>query len=87
VKPKNLSLRRRETTGSLLRAHNLDEVNDEAYPNCLIPCNAVVREISPGKVSIELMKPSAMMEVLGGQALVTLSHDADDRLKLALEKV
>lgn len=53
----------------------------------LIPCNAVVREIAPGKISIELMKPSAMMEILGDQNLVTLSQDADARLKKALDKL
>ena len=53
----------------------------------LIPCNAVVREIEPGKISVELMKPSAMMEILGDKELVTLAQDADTRLRRALEKI
>lgn len=53
----------------------------------LLPCNAVVREIGNGRVSIELTKPSSMMEMLGDQKLVTLAKGADDRLQRALERV
>lgn len=53
----------------------------------LLPCNAVVRDLGNGKVSVELAKPSAMMEILGDQELVTLAKDADARLERALEKV
>jgi uncharacterized protein (DUF302 family) len=51
----------------------------------LLPCNAVVREIADGKVSVELMKPTAMMKILGDEELTRLSADADIRLKRALE--
>lgn len=51
----------------------------------LIPCNAVIRELSPEKVSIELMKPSAMMEILGDDELVSLARTADARLQRVLE--
>jgi uncharacterized protein (DUF302 family) len=51
----------------------------------LIPCNAVIRELEPNKLSIELMKPSAMMEVLGDQDLVELAKEADSKLKRALD--
>ena len=40
----------------------------------LLPCNAVVRDLGAGKVSIELAKPSALMEILGDQKLVTLAE-------------
>lgn len=53
----------------------------------LLPCNAVVREIAPGKVSVELAKPSAMMEILGDAGLVRLAQAADERLQNALNRL
>lgn len=53
----------------------------------LIPCNAVVREVAPGTVSVELAKPTMMMKMLGEQKLVTLAEEADKRLKSVLEKL
>jgi uncharacterized protein (DUF302 family) len=50
----------------------------------LLPCNAVVREIAPGRISLELAAPTAMMRILGDQALVTLAIDADEKLQRAL---
>ncbi len=68
------------------------ELAYEAYQQnsdvaCLLPCNAVVRDLGDGQVSIELAKPSAMMEFLGDRKLVALSKSADDRLQLALERL
>ncbi len=51
----------------------------------LLPCNAVVREISPSNYSIELAKPSSMMEILGDQELTAMACEADERLMKALE--
>ena len=51
----------------------------------LLPCNAVVREIAPGKISLELAKPSAMMRMLGEEGLVHLAGEADAKLQRALE--
>ncbi len=51
----------------------------------LLPCNAVVRDIGNGKVSIELAKPSAMMTLLNDSELVEFAKDADQRLHRALE--
>ena len=51
----------------------------------LLPCNAVIRDHGNGRVSIELAKPSSMMEILGDQQLVALAKNADDRLKRVLE--
>jgi len=31
----------------------------------LLPCNAVIREIAPGKISVEFAAPSGMMRILG----------------------
>lgn len=53
----------------------------------LLPCNAVVRELHSNRVSIEVARPSAMMEILGNQKLVILAKAADLRLQRALEKV
>ena len=52
----------------------------------LLPCNAVLREVADGCVSIELAKPSSLMEILGDQELVSLAKDADARLQRVLEK-
>jgi len=53
----------------------------------LLPCNAVVREVAAGKISVELVKPTAMMKILGDSKLVELAREADARLQRALEKV
>ncbi len=53
----------------------------------LLPCNAVLREISNGRISVELVKPTAMMEMLGDQDLVQLACDADSKLKMALDQL
>lgn len=50
----------------------------------LLPCNAVVREIEGGRISVELAKPTALMEMLGDEKLVALSKSADARLNTAL---
>jgi uncharacterized protein (DUF302 family) len=53
----------------------------------LLPCNAVVRDIGNGKLSVELAKPSALMEMLGDRKLVELAGEADARLQRVLEKI
>lgn len=53
----------------------------------LLPCNAVVREVRPGTVSIELVKPSSLMKILGDDALEKLALQADARLSQALESL
>jgi uncharacterized protein (DUF302 family) len=53
----------------------------------LLPCNAVIREIAPGKVSVEFAAPSAMMRILGDQKLIELARQADTRIKRALSGV
>jgi len=50
----------------------------------LLPCNAVVREIAPGKISLELAKPSAMMQILGDAGLTELAREADAKIERAL---
>jgi uncharacterized protein (DUF302 family) len=50
----------------------------------LLPCNAVIREIAPGRVSVEFVKPTAMMAILGDAKLVNLAREADAKIERAL---
>jgi uncharacterized protein (DUF302 family) len=50
----------------------------------LLPCNAVIREVAPGKVSVELAAPTALMRILDDAKLIELARDADARLERAL---
>lgn len=50
----------------------------------LLPCNAVVRELAPGRVSLEFVAPTAMMRILGDQKLTVLAAEADTRIQRAL---
>lgn len=51
----------------------------------LLPCNAVVREIAPGTISLEYAAPSAMMRILGDAKLTALAAEADTRIRRALD--
>lgn len=53
----------------------------------LLPCNAVVREIAPGKVSLEFAKPTGMMKMLGDAKLIALATEADAKIERALQNV
>ena len=53
----------------------------------LLPCNAVVREIAPGRISVEFVKPTAMMLVLGDAKLTELAREADAKIERALQNV
>ena len=53
----------------------------------LLPCNAVIREIAPGKISVELAAPSGMMRILGDAKLIELAREADTRIERALANV
>ena len=53
----------------------------------LLPCNAVIREIAPGKISVELVKPTAMMTILGDTKLAELARQADAMIERALGNV
>jgi len=53
----------------------------------LLPCNAVIREIAPGKISVEFAAPSGMMRILGDVKLTELAREADARIERALANV
>jgi uncharacterized protein (DUF302 family) len=50
----------------------------------LLPCNAVVREVAPGRISLEFVAPTAMMQILGDARLAELAKEADTRIERAL---
>jgi uncharacterized protein (DUF302 family) len=49
-----------------------------------MPCNAVVREVGPGRQSVELLKATAMMRALGEPELEAMAAEADAKLAKAL---
>ncbi|MFZ5502463.1 MAG: DUF302 domain-containing protein [Pseudomonadota bacterium] len=53
----------------------------------LLPCNAVIREIAPGSLSIEFARPTGMMKMLGNDKLIALAEVADASIATALAKV
>jgi uncharacterized protein (DUF302 family) len=53
----------------------------------LLPCNAVIRELVPGKISVEFIKPTSMMKVLGDAKLTALAAEADGKIERALANV
>ena len=50
----------------------------------LLPCNAVIREVTPGTISLEFAAPSGMMRMLGDEQLIELAREADTRIQRAL---
>ncbi len=53
----------------------------------LLPCNAVIREVKPGKISVELAAPSGLMHILGDPQLTKLAAEADTRIERALRNM
>jgi uncharacterized protein (DUF302 family) len=53
----------------------------------LLPCNATIREIAPGNISLEFIKPTSMMKVLGDAKLTALAVEADTKIERALGNV
>ena len=53
----------------------------------LLPCNAVIREIAAGKISLEFAKPTGMMLILGDAKLTELAREADTKIERALQNV
>lgn len=53
----------------------------------ILPCNAVVREIGPDTVSVELARPSLMMEFTEDEKLINLANEADKKLGRVLDSL
>jgi uncharacterized protein (DUF302 family) len=51
----------------------------------LLPCNVVVREVAPQRVSLEIAKPTVLMEILEDERLTQLANEADQRLERVLK--
>jgi len=51
----------------------------------VLPCNAVIRELKPGRISVELARPTALMEILHDDKLKLLAKTADRKLEAVLE--
>lgn len=52
----------------------------------MLPCNVVVRSVSPTVTAVEAIDPAVMVEV-GGEAIAEVARDAGDRLKAMLESI
>jgi uncharacterized protein (DUF302 family) len=53
----------------------------------LLPCNAVLREVAPEKISVELASASFLMEMVDDQQLAHLGQEADLRLHRVLDSL
>ena len=53
----------------------------------VLPCNAVVRQVAPGRCSVELARPTAMMEILGDSKMLELARSADTLIERSLGRV
>lgn len=53
----------------------------------MLPCNAVVREVRPGSISVELARPSFMMEFTEDDNLMNLAREADKKLSRVLDSI
>ena len=46
----------------------------------LVPCNVVLEEYEPKKLSVKMMKPSSMMQSLDSKDFLALAQEADNAL-------
>lgn len=53
----------------------------------LLPCNVVLRQVTPAELSVEVARPGALMGVLGDPQLAKLAQAADEKLLRALESI
>ncbi len=53
----------------------------------LLPCNVVVRAIGNDEVSVEVTRPSRLLEVLKDSTLSFLSQDSDIKLQKIVESL
>lgn len=61
-------------------------MENEPTLGALLPCNVVVQEAEDGSgVQVNLLKPSAMFEVVDNEEVQPVADDADERLQRVLE--
>jgi uncharacterized protein (DUF302 family) len=51
----------------------------------LLPCNAVIRELERDIISIEIVKPTFLMNMIGEKKLEEMAFEADKRLKRVID--
>lgn len=66
------------------------ELAYEAYKSnaditSLLPCHAVIREVSQREVFIELVRPTFLMNMIGERKLAELAREIDRRLELVID--
>lgn len=64
-------------------AYEAYEVNTDIAS--LLPCNAVIREIEPQLMSVELAAPSFLMGMVHENKLTKLAEEADKKLQHVLD--
>lgn len=62
-------------------------LESDPYIGLLLPCNVVVQEKPEGVVSISIVDPRAMFEMIPGPSLEPIAVEAQARLRRALESV
>ena len=59
----------------------------EEQVGLLLPCNVVVRSVSPGRTVVDAIDPQIMVGVTGNAALAGVADDASERLDAALRSL
>ena len=59
----------------------------EEQVGLLLPCNVVVRSVSPGRTVVDAIYPQIMVGVTGNAALAGVADDASERLDAALRSL
>lgn len=52
-----------------------------------MPCNVVVRQISHDTISVEVARPTALVEPLNDDEIYAIGYEAEEKLKSALERI
>ncbi|MCS6983539.1 MAG: DUF302 domain-containing protein [Leptospiraceae bacterium] len=61
--------------------HALKAVSEEPHIGLMLPCNVVVREVSPGKVEVSAIDPVASMAAVPNEKLAEVAQEVREKLK------
>lgn len=53
----------------------------------ILPCNVVIRELEPNLISIEIAKPTSLMDMLGDSKLTAMALNAENMIKRVIDKI
>ena len=53
----------------------------------LMPCNVVLRQVTPNRISVEVASPIAMVKMLGDSSLEKIGANAETKLRAILENI